>query len=276
MLEKIILGKKKMSQWENRESIVLKNNGEKIFGIVHRPMTSSRYPVVMVCHGLGGHKTGRYRVYVHLAEMLTKIGIACIRFDFRGSGDSEGDFTKMTIDSEVSDAMTVLDYLQKDGGFDSNRIGIFGRSFGGVIAINVAKKYGNVKSMALWAPLYNGDQWREKWAQMKAHKLSEEICDKLMRINGLLPGTAFYEQLFELKIEPELTSLNDVPLLHIHGELDEIVNLSHADRYVAFRKNAKGSTRFLRFGKCDHDFSDPQEQQMALNETAIWFQNTLL
>lgn len=264
-----------MIKQEDRESVVLKNEGQKIFGVIHRPITTSPYPVVMVCHGLGGHKTGKYRLYVHLAEMLAKIGIGCFRFDFRGSGDSEGSFSEMTIDTEVSDAMTVLDYLKQDSKVDSSRIGIFGRSFGGVIAINAACRFGDIKSMALWAPLYNGDQWREKWMMMKANQLPEDHRDKLMRINGLMPGHHFYEQLFDLKIEPELGSLDKLPLLHIHGELDDIVDLSHAEKYQTFRRNAKGKTCFLRLGKCDHDFSHPQEQKIALNETTLWFQNTL-
>lgn len=264
-----------MGKLEERESVVLKNNGQKIFGIMHRPVAASPYPAVLVCHGLGGHKTGKFRLYVHLAEMLARIGIGCLRIDFRGSGDSEGDFSEMTIESEVSDAMTALDYLKNDKLVDPSRIGVFGRSFGGVIAVSAACRFRDVKSLALWAPVFSGDQWRDKWAMLQAKELAAEHGEKLMRINGLLPGHHFYEQLFGLKIEPQLATLDKLPLLHIHGELDDIVNITHAERYQTFRQDAKGSSRFLRLGKCDHDFSHPLEQKIALNETTLWFQNTL-
>lgn len=264
-----------MEQQENRESVVIKNEGQKIFGVIHRPLVAHPYPVVLVCHGLGGHKTGKYRMYVSLAEMLARIGIGCLRIDFRGSGDSEGTFSDMTIETEVSDAVAALNYLKSDRQVDPRRIGLFGRSFGGVIAVTAANRFKDVKSMALWAPIYSGDQWREKWIMLQNNQLSPDHGEKLMRINGLLPGRPFYEQLFGLKIEPELASLNNLPMLHIHGEMDDIVNITHADNYQTFRRSAKAESKFLRLGKCDHDFSHPIEQKIALNETALWFQHTL-
>jgi dipeptidyl aminopeptidase/acylaminoacyl peptidase len=264
-----------MEKSEDRESVVLKNDGQKIFGIMHRPLLPEPYPVVLVCHGLGGHKTGKYRLYVNLAEMLTRLGIGCLRIDFRGSGDSEGCFSEMTIETELSDALLALNFLKQDTLVDVSRIGVFGRSFGGVIAVMAASQFGDIRSMALWAPVFNGDQWRDKWALLKADQLSEEHRDKLMRINGQLPSQHFYEQLFGLNVEVQLKSLNHLPLLHIHGEMDEIVNLSHAEGYQALRRQASGNTRFLRLGNSDHDFSHPIEQKTALNETVQWFKQTL-
>lgn len=119
-----------MSITEERESIVLTNEGEKIFGVLHLPKGIDKPPCVLVLHGLGGHKTGRFRVYVDLAESLVKAGIAVLRFDFRGSGDSEGSFAEMTLNGEISDALVVLKFLHKDSRIDNQRIGIFGRSMG--------------------------------------------------------------------------------------------------------------------------------------------------
>lgn len=265
-----------MEAQETRESVVLKNHGQKIFGVIHRPLVSSPHPAVLICHGLGGHKSGKYRLYVHLAEMLARIGIGCLRIDFRGSGDSEGKFSDMTIEGEISDALAALDFLKHDRLVDSSKIGLFGRSFGGVIAVSAASRYRDIKSLALWAPVYSGDQWRDKWMMVQSNQLPDDHKEKLMRINGMLPGPHFYQQLFGLKLESDLASLDKLPLLHIHGELDETVNLSHAECYQTFRRNAKGKSQFLRLKKCDHDFSHPQEQEIALNETTLWFQKTLL
>lgn len=264
-----------MEKFEERDSIVLENEGQKIFAILHQPIGIPVFPTVLVCHGLGGHKTGKYRLYVHLAEMLAKIGIGCLRFDFRGSGDSEGNFHDMTIDSEVSDALKALEYLKTNPRIDTSRVGIFGRSFGGVIAITAASRFQKIKSLALWAPVFSGDQWRDKWNQLQRSELSDEHREKLMRINGMLPSHDFYEQLFNLQIEKELVFLDKLPILHIHGEQDEIVNVSHAEKYQELRRSSQGYSHFLRLGKSDHDFTHPLEQKIALNETVLWFQNTL-
>lgn len=265
-----------IKKFEEREQIVLENQGQKIFGIMHRPLKNAPYPSVLICHGLGGHKTGKFRLYVHLAEKLSQLGIGALRIDFRGSGDSEGEFSDMTIESEVSDALVAFDYLMKDSKVDQSRLGLFGRSFGGLVAVKAAYRVGNVKSLALWAPMYSGDQWLEKWQTVQSTALSLEEKNEIMRVNGLVPGRNFFEELFRTRLDVELNALQKLPMLHIHGEKDVIVNLSHADHFNRHRKAAEGLTKFLRLPHSDHDFSHPAEQAIALEETMNWFRNTLL
>src|SRR5262249_949470 len=154
--------------------------GQKIFGVIHRPLNVKKSPFVLMCHGLGGHKVGKGRLYVHLAEKLVSVGIGALRIDFRGSGDSEGDFSQMTIDSEVSDALVALNYLKNDPLIDSERIALFGRSFGGVVAILAAQRFSQIKSIVLWAPVFGSEQWKEKWLKVHAAPISPEQRNSLL------------------------------------------------------------------------------------------------
>ena len=206
----------------------------------------------------------------------TQLGIGALRIDFRGSGDSEGEFSDMTIESEVSDALVAFNYLKSDPEVDNSRLGLFGRSFGGLVAVKTAFREGNIKSLALWAPMYSGDQWREKWQVVQTTPLSQEEKYNMMRVNGLIPGRNFFEELFRTRLDVELKALQKLPMLHIHGEQDVIVNLSHADHFNLHRKEAEGLTKFLRLPRSDHDFSHPEEQAIALEETMNWYKNTLL
>lgn len=264
-----------MVKIEEREAVVLENAGQRIFGILHRPLSKSYCPGVLMCHGLAGHKTGKYRLYVILAEKLAALGIASLRIDFRGSGDSEGDFSQVTLESEVSDTLKGLEYLNQQSYIDKSRIGIFGRSVGGTVAIMAAKRYGNVKSLATWAPLFDGDQWIDQWNLLHSPEISEEHRLMTMRVNGQVPGYAFFKELFGIHMTEELKTLEKTPFLHIHGEKDAIVKIDHADKYYQARERSKGKSKFIRLPKSDHDFSDPKEQQFALTETANWFANTL-
>jgi len=262
-------------KFEEREHIVLHNEGQKIFGIVHWPLTPGPWPAVLICHGMGGQKTGKYRIYVSLAERLVKQGIAVLRLDFRGSGDSEGSFQEMTLESEVSDALEGLKYLSQQKKIDPERIGIFGRSLGGVVAVITARRFAKIKSLAVWAPLFNGDQWQENWGLVKSNNITPELRDVLMSINGQLAGYPFFEQLFDLKLEQEFEDLHHVPFLHMHGEKDETISLTHAEMYEKVRQRSKAKNKFIRLPLSDHDFSHPKEQQFALDETTEWFKNTL-
>ncbi|MEX2305295.1 MAG: alpha/beta hydrolase, partial [Waddliaceae bacterium] len=157
-----------MDKYEDRTEIVLENFGEKIFGIFHLPIGIKKPPCVMFCHGLAGHKIGEHRVYVYLAELLSKVGIASLRVDFRGSGDSEGEFSEMTLEGEVSDALVALNFLRESPLVDPERIGIYGRSFGAAVDIIAAKRMGNIRSMALWAPIFDGHQWELAWEMQES------------------------------------------------------------------------------------------------------------
>lgn len=264
-----------MSTLERREPVILQNQGQKIFGVLHRPPTDDKCPGVLICHGLAGNKIGRFRLYVLLAQKLAQAGIAALRIDFRGSGDSEGDFSDCTVESQISDAIIGEDFLRNHPQIDPSRIGIFGRSFGGAVAVMTAKRTHHVKSLALWAPFFCGEPWLEHWKMARSPETPPALRDELMRVNGQLGSYTFFEQFFSLHIEKELQSLGELPLLHVHGEKDVRVTTSHADKYLRCRKSAKGDTRFLRLPNSDHDFSHPLEQLIAIQETTQWFQETL-
>lgn len=262
--------------FEFREPIEFENQGSKIFGVIHRPIKKTKVPAVLFCHGLAGHKIGRHRMYVLLAEYLSKAGIASLRFDFRGSGDSEGDFGEMSLEGEVDDAMKALDLLIKLPYIDTDKIGIFGRSFGGAIAIIAAHRFGKIKSIALWAPVFNAVQWEEKWEIVQTHQLAEAERHDMMRYNGQLPSMSFYSELFSMNLDKELESLKDIPMLHIHGVMDPVVSIEHATMFEGKRMGSKAETVFIKLPHSDHDFTHPEEKLQAFAITTEWFANTLL
>jgi uncharacterized protein len=264
-----------MQKFEERESFTLENHGQKIFAVFHQPLIETKAPAVLMCHGLAGHKTGRYRLYVTLSQRLAQEGIASLRFDFRGVGDSEGDLKEMTFEDEVNDAITSLDYLFENSKIDPKRIGVFGRSVGGVIAIIAAQRHGNIKSMAVWAPLFDGKQWDDKWKLIKTNSIPSAHAEEMMRVNGQVVSKAFLHQLFTVKMDQEMSPLGNVPFLHVHGEKDAIIDVAHGNHYEACRKNAGAQSKFLRLPNSDHDFSDPHEQKSAIEETVKWFKETL-
>jgi hypothetical protein len=262
---------------EEREVAVLENKGQKIFGVLHMPLDQSKpVPAVLICHGLAGHKTGKYRLYVTLAKMLASVGIAALRVDFRGSGDSEGEFQEMTVQSTLSDALVSMEWLAKNPRIDANRLGVFGRSFGGSVAVMTASAYQNVKSIALWAPVFNAKPWIKLWESLQAGKLDEKTKNDVMTINGQVPSLHFYKEFFDMNLEIDLEKLKTVPVLHIHGEKDELIKIEHANQYVKLREKAHAKTKFVRLPEADHDFSIAEDQHESLFITTRWFADTLL
>ena len=255
-----------MHKTEERDFFVVENEGQKIFGVLHRPLTNALSPLVIFCHGLAGHKSGSFRSYVALAQRLAEAGITALRFDFRGSGDSEGEFSEVTTESEVSDLMKIFTFVLQDTRIDPNRIGLFGRSFGGLVAIRAAAQHMHVKSLALWAPMYDAEQWRGLWKGPQ---------DLPFLINGQLPSKKLFDSFFAMKLTPEFEKISHIPLLHIHGDSDGVVSLLHADQYKQARSFAKAQNHFVILEKGDHDFSERKGREEAMKTTIDWFKQTL-
>lgn len=264
-----------MQQVEIRESITLENNKEKIFGILHRPLHSSQVPAVVICPGFAGNKCGKFRIFVTLGKELAKQGIAVLRFDYRGAGDSEGEFQDITLEGKISDTLKCLNFLANDPQIDSSRLGLLGRSLGGAIAVLTARRCQEIKSLVLWAPVFRSDPWRELWESFKSNQQLDQSKQEILRnLPANIPNLEFLSQFFKLDLQHELEGLTQIPLLHIHGEQDHVVRIEHAKDFERVRAGID-NTRFVQLPKSDHDFSDSIEQAIAIQETCQWYQQTL-
>ncbi len=232
-----------MEKFEERQCIVLNNNNQKIFGMLHTPLSDSKTPAILICHGLAGTKVGTHRMYVTLSEHLTKLGIAAFRIDFRGSGDSEGPFSEMTFSGEVSDAVVALNFLANDPRIDSKRIGIMGSSFGGAVAASAANDFQKIKGIVLWASIFDVSQWEKSWEIVTTGQVDEAKRHEIMRIDGQLPGMQFYKELFSLDLPTAHNKLAAIPMLHIHGEKDPefllnmLINLWLSEKMLRLPRN---------------------------------------
>lgn len=264
-----------MSQVERREAITLENEGEKIFAVLHRPLHSQRVPAVVICPGFAGNKCGKFRMFVNLGLELAKQGIAVLRFDYRGAGDSEGDFRDITLEGKIKDTLKCLDFLAHDSQIDSSRLGLLGRSLGGAIAVLSARRFQMIKSLVLWAPVFRSDPWRELWESFQSNQQLDQAKQEILRnLPANIPNLEFLSQFFKLDLQRELEALRQIPLLHIHGAQDRVVKIEHARDFEKARLGVE-HTRFIQLPKSDHDFSDFEEQIIAIQETCQWYRQTL-
>ncbi len=82
----------------------------KLSAILQTPDNLKEFPLVIICHGFTGSKMEP--LHVNLANELEARGIASIRFDFNGHGESEGNFQDMTVLNEIEDAKKVYAYAR--------------------------------------------------------------------------------------------------------------------------------------------------------------------
>ena len=253
--------------------IVFYNKGQQVNGILHAPTGyDTPCPAVAFFHGFTGTKVEPHRIFVKTARALARIGFYALRFDFRGSGDSEGDFSEMTIGGEVSDAIKSIDVLTAMQGVDTERIGILGLSMGGCVAACVSGQDDRVKSTVMWAPLSDDPpDRREEILERSKHTLTPE---EIAQSNANVVGAAFYEEL------PNMSPSNTIqqfmgPLLVIHGSGDDVVPVSHGKRYYELMRERDALTELEIIDEADHTFNTVGWEQAVIAKSVAWFQKTL-
>ena len=132
--------------------VSLQGDHGRLAAVIQRPTNTQhkRIPLVIICHGFTADKEGNLlRV---LADSLEAHGIASIRFDFNGHGQSEGRFEDMTVPNEIKDAMHVVAYAKNLPWV--GKVVLAGHSQGGVVTAMTAGMLGKseVAGRILLAP----------------------------------------------------------------------------------------------------------------------------
>lgn len=133
----------------------------QLAGTLTLPKNIKNPPVAILISGSGAQNRNEelmgHKPFLVLADYLTKNGIAVLRYDDRGVGESKGDFQKATTFDFATDVEAAIDYLKSRKDVDITKIGLIGHSEGGLIAPMVAYKNKDVAFIVLLAgPGVNG------------------------------------------------------------------------------------------------------------------------
>lgn len=118
--------------------------GITLAGTLTLPKEGNKFPAVILLSGSGPQNRDEeimgHKPFLVIADYLTRNGIAVLRFDDRGTGQSEGNFHTATGADFAADAEAALIYLQSRKEVDPQKTGLLGHSEGGTIAFTVAAK----------------------------------------------------------------------------------------------------------------------------------------
>ncbi len=139
------------------EEITFKNNDSQITlaGTLTLPSKAGNYPAVILISGSGAQNRDEeisgHKPFLIIADHLTKHGIAVLRYDDRGVGESTGNFKKATTADFASDVASAIEFLKTRKEIDKEKIGLIGHSEGGLIAPMVASNSKDVSFIVLLA-----------------------------------------------------------------------------------------------------------------------------
>lgn len=220
----------------------------KLSVILEIPKKEKEYPLVMILHGFNASKD--MPLLTDLANNLQNEGIATIRFDFNGHGESEGSFLDMTALNEIEDTKKVYEYISKLPQVKS--VSLAGHSLGGVVAAMFAGELGTdkIKTVVLMAPAgelkddtLKGDLFGIKYDP-------QNIPEYIVLSNGLKTGKPFLQTSQTLPVY-ETAEKYEGPVLIVHSKDDQLVPYSYGVQFKEVYKNAELET----LSGFDHNFT---------------------
>ncbi|MDP1854227.1 MAG: alpha/beta fold hydrolase [Candidatus Omnitrophota bacterium] len=246
--------------------IKFKNNSNLILaGILNSPVESSNAGIILL-HGFAGNKEEN-GLFPYAANILSANGYHTLRFDFAGVGESQGDYSKSTLNSQKEDFISSLDFFVKK--CHLSRVGVVGFSLGATIALLGYEK--KIKAMALWSPALfpKKDMFpRYQTNEFKRHLKGYGYINK----GGLKVGSEIIDDLGKCDLIPFIRRV-ECEVLLIHGDRDERINYKSTLR--AERKFLKAQTYIIK--NSGHSYKESYlVKEEVLNKTIELFNRNIL
>jgi len=129
--------------------VTFPSNGKRIFGILHESQGPPRDVGVLFLNAGPHNRVGPHRIYVKTARRLARLGFPCLRIDFPGVGDSEGELRSIYFDChDAADAAGALDFLGRELGLQ--QVALVGICAGARSGLRLAAGDRRVSGLVAW------------------------------------------------------------------------------------------------------------------------------
>lgn len=262
--------------YDYKESVISISNGVyDIPATIVMPISETDVPLVIMLHGTGSNRDEAGDGYKLLAPALAKKGIASIRYDFPGSGDSNVSYLLYCNSEASKNTLTVANYASNLKGVDKDRIGILGWSQGGTDALLVSGESNRFKSVATWAGALELSDMVTP--EMRKEALTTGQTKMEFDWRDALPlSQKWIDESDNMDVLAEVANIT-APIGSFHGSLDEDVPYSDSVKVQAASSNV--NSELITIEGTGHTYDIFSGDMTKFNElktkTVDWFLKTL-
>lgn len=260
-------------------------DGLHLAGTLVVPEATTEHAVVFV-HG-GGVTREEGGFFTRLAVGLAEVGIASLRFDLRGHGESEGRPEEASLTAHLNDIRVALAEVRT--ATEAVDAGLLGTSFGGgLCAYYAAKRPDELRRLVLLNPQLS---YKSRYIDQKPHWANDYLSDDMARQlteDGYVPhsptvkhGRAFLNEVFWVRPNDVLGEIM-APTLIVHGTKDTFISVESSRRAV---HDFRVEHRLVEIDGAEHGFAvhddaqylDPQSQEwqsFVIETVADWLTAT--
>jgi uncharacterized OsmC-like protein/fermentation-respiration switch protein FrsA (DUF1100 family) len=239
--------------------------GQRLAALLDMPAGEPRaYALFAHCFTCGKDVHAARRI----AQALTALGIAVLRFDFTGLGSSEGEFANTTFSSNVADLVAAAGALR-----DARRAPaiLIGHSLGGAAVLAAAADVPEARAVVTIAapsdPAHVTGLFRDRLADIAQQgEVEVSLEGRRFRIRR-----AFLDDVAEQNLREKIARLHKA-LLIFHSPTDDRVGVENASRIFEAAKHPKS---FVSLAGADHLLSRPSDASYVAKVIAAWAERYL-
>ena len=238
----------------------MNDDGESLAGMLDTPAQKPRaYALFAHCFTCSRN----LKAATHIARTLNDAGIAVLRFDFTGLGESEGEFAATSFSNNVADLLAAARYLEQE--FTAPAL-LVGHSLGGTALLLAAADIPSAVAVATIAapshPSHIVKQFAGAIDDIKSRGAAEvELGGRSFNIHQ-----HFLDDLERHPLPENVGALRKA-LLILHSPLDDTVSIDEASELFLAAKHPKS---FLSLDKADHLLSSASDSRYAGRVLAAW------
>ncbi|NBC19161.1 MAG: alpha/beta fold hydrolase, partial [Bacteroidetes bacterium] len=199
----------------------------------------------------------------NISRALTREGIAVLRFDFTGLGESEGDFAETNFSSNVSDLVAAAQFMEAE--YEAPAI-LIGHSLGGAAVLQAAAHLDSVQAVATIGAPYDPEHVQHLFAEAIDDIRGEGEAEVDIGGRPFTVKRQFIQDLQEQSVDETLQAL-DRAVLIFHSPVDQVVGIENARLLYKALKHPKS---YVSLDQADHLLSDPADSDYVGVVLAAW------
>jgi uncharacterized OsmC-like protein/alpha/beta superfamily hydrolase len=237
-------------------------SGVKLSALLDMPVnpTPNAYALFAHCFTC----TKNFKAAHNLSNALNQAGIAVLRFDFTGLGDSEGDFSETGLSSNVEDVVAAAEFLKTE--YEAPKI-LIGHSLGGAAVLQAAGRIDSTRAVTtIGAP---GDPMHVEKHLATSREQIEKNGEAEIELGGksFKIKKQFLDDLDSNRMKEAIRKLHRKALLILHSPTDNVVGIDNAATIFMAAKHPKS---FVSLDQADHLLSDERDSLYAGAVIAAW------
>lgn len=203
------------------------------------------------------------KVVGNITKTVAARGIATLRFDFTGLGESEGDFANTNFSSNVEDLVEAYKYMKKNHSAPSILVG---HSLGGAAVLQAAHHMDTVKAVATIGAPSDPEHVKQNFALSLEKIESDGEAEVTLAGRSFKIKKQFLDDLDAHSMENYIHSLKR-SLIIFHSPIDNTVGINNAGEIF---KTAKHPKSFISLDKADHLLTNDEDSIYVGEVLAAW------